>query len=310
WKKKSKSFVKVAGYVIKATLILLRLMVRAEDFYSRNKLRVFWHKVGISKAVRDMIKHSVTKLWNIADGTYETGYLRLFLDYHGLSLLWSWMVDLTDSRLKTQVLAIQEDKKSWAASIASALLDFHRPSSWSLSFLPVPNKTMLLESKVYNVVERWASSILVNEQPHVYLPNSNEIAYEKNFASLTKKYLEEGSLNSGITSDPEENSAVADKITDVISRSDEESGDTMDLNKLNNVDIFSVANNLLSSWKSLKEDFRIPRRERQKEACKSYAYQEKEAHLYKPYESHGLNFYRPISLEESSRSEKHSLSVA
>ncbi|GIY83487.1 hypothetical protein CDAR_221441 [Caerostris darwini] len=262
------------------TLILLRLMVRAEDFYSRNKLL------------------------EVILGTYETGYLRLFLDYHGLSLLWSWMVDLTDSRLKLKILQV-------------------------LSFLPVPNKTMLLESKVYNVVERWASSILVNEQPHVYLPNSNEIAYEKNFASLTKKvkssdisdneadteslskestlcqnekimdqnihteilqYLEEGSLNSGITSDPEENSAAADKITDVISRSDEESGDTMDLNKLNNVDIFSVANNLLSSWKSLKEDFRIPRRERQKEACKSYAYQEKEAHLYKPYESHGSNF--------------------
>ncbi|GFS70950.1 histone-lysine N-methyltransferase SETD2 [Nephila pilipes] len=234
------------------TLILSRLMVRAEDSHSRNRLL------------------------EIILGTSEIGYLRLFLDYHGLSVLWSWMVDLTDPKLKMKILQV-------------------------LSFLPVPNKTMLLESKVYNVVERWASNILAVE-PQGDLQISNE----KNFTSISKKlktsdtsdsetdgivsqsesvfnvavsrqdgkimssvnasdlnhYLEEGSVSSTITSDVEENNSG--RIAEVISRSDEESGDATDLNKFNNTELSNFANNLLSSWKDLKEDFRIPRRERQK----------------------------------------------
>ncbi|GBL87422.1 Histone-lysine N-methyltransferase SETD2 [Araneus ventricosus] len=249
-------------------LILARLMVRAEDFHSRNKLL------------------------DVILATSEIGCLRTFVDYHGLSLLWSWMVDLTDSRLKLKILQV-------------------------LSFLPVPNKTLLLESKVYNVVERWASNIHANE-PLGDLQNSNEISSEKNYTSVTKKlktsdtsdsetdatvfqssesiyeaktscqdeksnmdsgigtdmsqYIEEGSINSIITSDPEESSAVNGITTAyVVSRSDEESSDAADTNKVNNSEIVNIAHNLLSSWKDLKEDFRIPRCERQKQKCKSYA---------------------------------------
>ncbi|GFQ81316.1 histone-lysine N-methyltransferase SETD2 [Trichonephila clavata] len=238
------------------TLILSRLMVRAEDFHSRYRLL------------------------EIILGTSEIGYLRLFLDYHGLSLLWSWMVDLTEPKLKMKILQV-------------------------LSFLPVPNKTMLLESKVYNVVERWASNILATES-HGDLQNLNEISNEKNFSSIMKKmkasdtsdsetdgivsqsesinvttsrqdevstnrshgfvvnqYLEDGSVSSTITSDIEENGG---RIPDVLSRSDEESGDATDLNKCNDSELSIFANNLLLCWKDLKEDFRIPRREHQK--CK------------------------------------------
>ena len=37
--------------------------------------------------------------------TKETACLRLFLDYHGLSLIWSWMVDAAETAIefKTQV---------------------------------------------------------------------------------------------------------------------------------------------------------------------------------------------------------------
>ncbi|CAL1261725.1 unnamed protein product [Larinioides sclopetarius] len=231
------------------TLILARLMVRAEDFHSRNKLL------------------------DVILATSEIGCLRTFVDYHGLSLLWSWMVDLTDSKLKLKILQV-------------------------LSFLPVPNKTMLLESKVYYVVERWASNIHANEL-HGDLRNSNEISSEKNYISVTKKlktsdtsdsetdatvfqssesiydtktscqdeksnmdsgigtdvsqYIEEGSINSIITSDAEESSAVNGITTsDGVSRSDEESSDAADTNKVNNSEIGNFAHNLLSSWKDLK----------------------------------------------------------
>ncbi|XP_055926838.1 histone-lysine N-methyltransferase SETD2-like isoform X2 [Argiope bruennichi] len=249
-------------------LILARLMVRAEDFHSRNKLL------------------------DVILATSDIGYLRIFVDYHGLSLLWSWMVDLMDSGLKLKILQV-------------------------LSILPVPNKTMLLESKVYNIVERWASDIHANEL-HGDLQNSTEISSEENYTSVAKKlktsdtsdsetdavifqasesvygartlirdekinmdcgissdmsqYIEEGSVNSIINSDNEESSAINGNTTaDVILRSDEESSDTADMNKMNNSEIVNFAHNLLSSWKDLKEDFRIPRREHQKQKCKTYA---------------------------------------
>ncbi len=58
-------------------------------------------------------------------------YLRLLLDYHGLQLIWSWMVEVEDIDLKSQILEL-------------------------LEILPIPNKTMLTDSKVYSVVERWS----------------------------------------------------------------------------------------------------------------------------------------------------------
>ena len=82
-------------------------MVRAEDMLSR------------------------IKLINIIKGTVEIAYLRLLLDYHGLQLMWSWMVEADDNELKAGILEV-------------------------LEILPIPNKTMLTDSKVYSMVERWS----------------------------------------------------------------------------------------------------------------------------------------------------------
>lgn len=82
-------------------------MVRAEDIASR------------------------IKLINIIKGTVEIAYLRLLLDYHGLQLMWSWMVEAEDNELKSGILEV-------------------------LEILPIPNKTMLTDSKVYSMVERWS----------------------------------------------------------------------------------------------------------------------------------------------------------
>lgn len=89
-------------------------MIRAEDFESR---------LGLLR---------------ILQKTTEQACLRLFLDYHGLSLVWSWMVDVTNSddalELKTQILQ-------------------------TLAILPITNKTMLMDSRVLSVVQRWAQQI-------------------------------------------------------------------------------------------------------------------------------------------------------
>lgn len=63
---------------------------------------------------------------------------RLFLDYHGLKLLWGWMVDAA------------------AAGNSADSIQFKIDLLTSLASLPVPNKTMLLDSKLITIVEKWA----------------------------------------------------------------------------------------------------------------------------------------------------------
>ena len=62
---------------------------------------------------------------------------RLFLDYYGLKLIWSYMVDVAgDESVTAQEFRLEVLK--------------------SLSTLPIPNKTMLIDSKVLSVVEKWS----------------------------------------------------------------------------------------------------------------------------------------------------------
>ena len=65
---------------------------------------------------------------------------RLFLDYHGLKLLWGWMVDASSPSHNTENIQFKLDLLS------------------TLTSLPVPNKTMLLDSKLISIVEKWASA--------------------------------------------------------------------------------------------------------------------------------------------------------
>lgn len=68
------------------TLTLSRLMVRAEDWDTRERL--------LSILIRG-----------------DTPCKRLFLDYHGLRLLWSWMVDLPVPSLDaTETQLIKNDQ--------------------------------------------------------------------------------------------------------------------------------------------------------------------------------------------------------
>ncbi|GBL62971.1 Histone-lysine N-methyltransferase SETD2, partial [Araneus ventricosus] len=97
------------------TLKFARLMVRAEESSARHQLL------------------------DIIIKTEEQACLRLFLDYHGLPLLWSWMTDTVELDLKVKILQV-------------------------LALLPVSNKTMLLDSKVMNIVEKWVEEFTADKQ--------------------------------------------------------------------------------------------------------------------------------------------------
>ncbi|CAH1249650.1 SETD2 [Branchiostoma lanceolatum] len=82
-------------------------------------------------------------LLKILLATKNQSCLKAFLRYHGLSLIWSWMVDMTDG---------------------TAPRDLQVKVLRCLSHLPITNRTILDESKVMAVVERWAKQ-LANQQP-------------------------------------------------------------------------------------------------------------------------------------------------
>ncbi|XP_055622991.1 probable histone-lysine N-methyltransferase CG1716 [Toxorhynchites rutilus septentrionalis] len=92
------------------TLKLSRLMVRAKDIKSRSRLLII-----------------------LQSG--ELPCRRLFLDYHGLRLLYGWICESTESI---------EDLK-----FRIQILD-------TLDRLPIPNKTMLKDSKILQTMEKWA----------------------------------------------------------------------------------------------------------------------------------------------------------
>ncbi|CAE1308229.1 SETD2 [Acanthosepion pharaonis] len=108
-------------------LNLCRLMVRAES----ND-----HRLSILR---------------ILQGTNEQACLRLFLDYHGLPLLWSWMADIGKGALylKSQILG-------------------------TLKMLPITNKTILQESKILPMVVRWANELKMTAEREVETEQSND----------------------------------------------------------------------------------------------------------------------------------------
>ncbi|OTF72754.1 hypothetical protein BLA29_010958, partial [Euroglyphus maynei] len=72
------------------------------------------------------------QLIDIIMSTIELAYLRLFIDYHGLRIIWGWMIEAENVELKARILGL-------------------------LEVLPIPHRTMLVDCKVLEVVERWAA---------------------------------------------------------------------------------------------------------------------------------------------------------
>ncbi|XP_034945207.1 probable histone-lysine N-methyltransferase CG1716 isoform X2 [Chelonus insularis] len=208
------------------TLTLSRLMVRCREMEHRTRL-----------------------LRLIQNG--EQPCRRLFLDYHGLRLIWSYMMDIAN---------IDNEK---AQSFKLELLK-------ALNTLPIPNKTMLMDSKVYNVVEKWSKSCLLHDNPNKVCETQPEedvntvktIKKENESTVSTPKISEE--VESNCDSNDNTSISCADVDFNRISEQKKSQETTNDNSDSVNIElnIQELASNLLNNWSNLKEVFRIPKKER------------------------------------------------
>ncbi|CAB0027877.1 unnamed protein product [Trichogramma brassicae] len=165
------------------TLTLSRLMVRSREILHRTRL-----------------------LKVIQKG--EQPCRRLFLDYHGLRLMWSYMMDV-------------------AGNISEEANEFRLEILRTLGTLPIPNKSMLIDSKVLAVIEKWSKQLNC-------IPPSADSPGD-----------DEASTKSGASSNQGATPMEVDKEEPIVSST-----------------VAELASDLLLQWSSLKEVFRIPKKER------------------------------------------------
>ncbi|KAL7307715.1 hypothetical protein TKK_0000390 [Trichogramma kaykai] len=165
------------------TLTLSRLMVRSREILHRTRL-----------------------LKVIQKG--EQPCRRLFLDYHGLRLMWSYMMDV-------------------AGNISEEANEFRLEILRTLGTLPIPNKSMLIDSKVLAVIEKWSKQLNC-------IPPSADSPGD-----------DEASTKSGASSNQGATPMEVDKEEPIVSST-----------------VAELASDLLLRWSSLKEVFRIPKKER------------------------------------------------
>uniref|UniRef100_UPI00358EA22A uncharacterized protein isoform X2 n=1 Tax=Myxine glutinosa TaxID=7769 RepID=UPI00358EA22A len=77
----------------------------------------------------------------LLQNTESPACLKNFMDYQGLPLLWSWMVEVGDIH-----------------SISSSDAHLQMEIMKTLQHLPIPNKTLLLKSRVLSIIERWSQA--------------------------------------------------------------------------------------------------------------------------------------------------------
>ncbi|XP_015113750.1 probable histone-lysine N-methyltransferase CG1716 [Diachasma alloeum] len=154
---------------------------------------------------------------------------RLFLDYHGLRLIWSYMMD---------VAGIQSDE----ARV------FRLELVKTLNTLPIPNKTMLMDSKVFGVVEKWSQEI-IDSSPKAESPSDE-----------TSKPKIEDEVESNCDSNDKSVEGKGSEKGSPIEKDGEAQGSPVESDNVKM--IVDLALELLTKWSSLKEVFRIPKKER------------------------------------------------
>ncbi|XP_043487788.1 uncharacterized protein LOC122514802 [Polistes fuscatus] len=234
------------------TLTLSRLMVRSRE-----------------------LKHRTCLLRLIQSG--EQPCRRLFLDYHGLRLIWSYVMDIAENESEEAQLFRLEILKT-------------------LNTLPIPNKTMLMDSKIYGVVEKWANRLYLSpsdESPEddqskvKRLPEENNSCYND---AGTKKIIDNLNNIPSTTENRVENSGM----NEIKSENTDQSL------------IPELASTLLAEWSNLKEVFRIPKKERieqmkehEREADRGYREElEKDEKAGTSYERQRTDRYGRVELDK------------
>ncbi|CAL8135437.1 unnamed protein product [Orchesella dallaii] len=197
------------------TLTLSRLMVRAESWDDRERL-----------------------LKILING--DTPCRRLFLDYHGLRLIWSWMVDLPLPHENDGPQLIRNDI-------------YHMLFLRALQSLPIPNKSMLLDSKVLMLMEKWCAVPSVTTS--ITLVKRNDVPID------VKKPDTEASTAGEVIVKSENDDEKMD-ISDIKEEPTSTAEGMQELVEEHAWGFVALSKSVLDSWVDLKEVFRIPKKER------------------------------------------------
>lgn len=224
------------------TLTLSRLMVRSRELEHRTRL-----------------------LRLIQSG--EQPCRRLFLDYHGLRLIWSYVMDVSTNDT--------EEAQQFRLEVLR-----------TLSTLPIPNKTMLMDSKIYSVVEKWSKRLYL--APISDSPDDDQSKLKTN-EEMQSNVDNNEKRSPDTASDTEKNDSNIDSCMIIELKSE---------NPEQNI-IHDLASSLLSEWSNLKEVFRIPKKERieqmkehEREADRGYREElEKEEKRGTSYDRHRSDRY-------------------
>ncbi|XP_012233977.2 histone-lysine N-methyltransferase Set2 isoform X2 [Linepithema humile] len=228
------------------TLTLSRLMVRSRELEHRTRL-----------------------LRLIQSG--EQPCRRLFLDYHGLRLVWSYVMDISTNE--------SEEAQQFRLEVLK-----------TLSTLPIPNKTMLMDSKIYGVIERWAKRLYLS--PNTDSPEDDQIK--------SKTICEESNSNF----DSNDKKSPDERLNDIPDKRNNNIESCLAVNEVKSESteqslIPDLASSLLVEWSNLKEVFRIPKKERieqmkehEREADRGYREElEKEEKRSTSYDRHRSDRY-------------------
>lgn len=119
----------------------------------------------------------------------------------------------------------------------------------TLSTLPIPNRTMLIDSKVLNIVEKWSKQLY-------YSPSgdSPEDDQSKLKSSNEEAEMENNNMKSSLGSTCSVSDGKKEAMAEVKIESRSEN--------VEQTLVAELASNLLVDWSNLKEVFRIPKKER------------------------------------------------
>lgn len=210
--------------------------------------------------VRAKLKRARSQLLSILRNG-ELACRRLFLDYHGLKLLYNWMCDE----------AVENDQM--------AELQFRLEILVTLEVLPIPNKLMLQDSKVLLGVQEWATSpsasaVVIsaktspidtsldcdkfNEVTNDKLSNAQYHEALRNIPELIEQDIDLTALKQIITTN-ENNEKKINNTPPVETATSDDSAIDEPIAKLMR-QIRSLALKLVTAWNSLPEAFRIPKK--------------------------------------------------
>lgn len=180
-------------------------------------------------------------LLQVLQATEDVSCLKKFLSLHGLRLLWSWMVDLTDTG-------------------SPEMLQFKLKVLETLEHLPITTRNQLDETKLLSVIGRWkdkSSPKGISDQGLGYAVGERTVPEEAIVSSETgERPMEEGS-----TKEPPP--AVVEKVERKQEAESHSSGVDEEGQRDGSCseDVLAArAAALLDKWSALKEVYRIPKK--------------------------------------------------